>query len=66
MEERSSYRQGGGFLKLSSRKEKPFERDNLLRAYCVTGAFQVFDLANFIFITAHKAHLTKKLKLDTT
>lgn len=53
MEERSSYTQGGSFLKFSSRKEKPFERDNLLRTYCVADAFQVFDLANLNFITAH-------------
>lgn len=40
VEQRSNYRLGRRFLKLSSSKEKPFERDDLLlvRAYRVTDA----------------------------
>lgn len=49
MEWRSSYRLGGSFLKPSSKKEKPFERSNLLTAYYMSNLFWTFDLANLLF-----------------
>lgn len=47
VEQSGCYRLERSFFTFSSKKEKPFERVNLLIACCVTDTFQVFDLIQF-------------------